>query len=409
MNKKLQVFVSSTYTDLIEERQAAVEAILDAGHIPAGMELFKAGNESQLKTIYKWIDESDVYMLILGGRYGSIESKSGLSYTELEYRYALSKNMPVFAIVLDESFLYAKAASKGKDTIFEEKNIEKYDEFKKLVKKNIVRFPENIDQISSIIHSHLNNILNDTDYNLVGWIRDNFKNDLEKDKNKWKSLLFKGLLWFISTVLAVAIGIYVERGINSGLKYSSFIRPSLDDSGDVSTSSPFYYAKIPDDTNNDDYLVLQTGKTGNISIKLTNNDESTLTVNNIYLDVVDCQSITDIILSDGVWGGDYSSPIYYGVQLENLCKEYKCMILNEESAENFSTSCELPDETNFKVITEQIECNNTDEIEIIFSPMYSGIYRFKIIIDYSIRSFNDTIESDEFYFVSLDSSCTSQD
>ena len=47
MNKKLQVFVSSTYTDLIEERQAAVEAILDAGHIPAGMELFKAGNESQ--------------------------------------------------------------------------------------------------------------------------------------------------------------------------------------------------------------------------------------------------------------------------------------------------------------------------------------------------------------------------
>lgn len=35
MNKKLQVFISSTYTDLTEERQAAVEAILDAGHIPA--------------------------------------------------------------------------------------------------------------------------------------------------------------------------------------------------------------------------------------------------------------------------------------------------------------------------------------------------------------------------------------
>ena len=85
MNKKLQVFVSSTYTDLIEERQAAVQAILDAGHIPAGMELFKAGNRSQLETIYKWIDESDIYMLILGGRYGSIESKSGKSYTQLEY------------------------------------------------------------------------------------------------------------------------------------------------------------------------------------------------------------------------------------------------------------------------------------------------------------------------------------
>lgn len=49
--KKLQVFISSTYIDLKDERQAAVESILDAGHIPAGMELFKAGDESQLKTI----------------------------------------------------------------------------------------------------------------------------------------------------------------------------------------------------------------------------------------------------------------------------------------------------------------------------------------------------------------------
>ena len=48
--KKLQVFVSSTYNDLKEERQAAVEAILKAGHIPAGMELFAAGNDSQLQT-----------------------------------------------------------------------------------------------------------------------------------------------------------------------------------------------------------------------------------------------------------------------------------------------------------------------------------------------------------------------
>lgn len=61
--KKLQIFVLSTYTDLIEERQAAVEAILSAGHIPAGMELFSAGDESQMTVIDRWIDESDVYLL----------------------------------------------------------------------------------------------------------------------------------------------------------------------------------------------------------------------------------------------------------------------------------------------------------------------------------------------------------
>ena len=170
MNKKLQVFVSSTYTDLIEERQAAVQAILDAGHIPAGMELFKAG-KSQMKTIRKWIDESDVYMLILGGRYGSIEEDSWLSYTELEYRYALSKNIPVFAIVLDDSFLYLKAASCRSDAIFEKENGYKYNTFKKKVKQNIVLFAKNIDQISLYIHSQLNHIINDEEYNLIGWVR----------------------------------------------------------------------------------------------------------------------------------------------------------------------------------------------------------------------------------------------
>jgi len=59
---KLQVFISSTFADLQEERQAGVEAVLTAGHIPAGMELFAAGDESQMNVIKRWIDESDVYL-----------------------------------------------------------------------------------------------------------------------------------------------------------------------------------------------------------------------------------------------------------------------------------------------------------------------------------------------------------
>jgi hypothetical protein len=64
--KRFQVFVSSTFEDLRDERQAAVEAILKAGHIPAGMELFTAGSVSQLEVIKQWIRDSDIYMLILG-------------------------------------------------------------------------------------------------------------------------------------------------------------------------------------------------------------------------------------------------------------------------------------------------------------------------------------------------------
>ena len=81
--KKFQIFISSTYKDLIDERQMAVQAIVKMGHIPAGMELFKAG-ASQWQTITKWIDESDIYVLILGGKYGSINPNEGKAYTHLE-------------------------------------------------------------------------------------------------------------------------------------------------------------------------------------------------------------------------------------------------------------------------------------------------------------------------------------
>ncbi len=187
MNKKLQVFVSSTYTDLIEERQTAVQAILDASHIPAGMELFKAG-KSQMKTIRKWIDESDVYMLILGGRYGSIEEESGLSYTELEYKYALSKNMPVFAIVLDDSFLFKKASIHGKNVIFEKEYPDKYEKFKALAMSKIIKKVSNIDSIEAVVHSTINNIQLDEDYTLVGWVKGNTVNNDPKLTNRIKFL-----------------------------------------------------------------------------------------------------------------------------------------------------------------------------------------------------------------------------
>lgn len=184
MNKKLQVFVSSTYTDLIEERQAAVQAILDAGHIPAGMELFKAGNESQLKTIYRWIDECDAYMLILGGRWGSIESKSGKSYTQLEYEYALSKNIPVFSVVLSESFLTKKIASLGLTNVMEQIAPDKYKVFKEFAMSKTIREVDDCKDIKLAIHSTLNEFMND--YDLAGWIHNNNDTDilqLLKDNN----------------------------------------------------------------------------------------------------------------------------------------------------------------------------------------------------------------------------------
>lgn len=108
MKKKLQVFVSSTYEDMKEERQKAVEAILAAGHIPAGMELFASENNQQWNVIQRWIRESDVFLILLGGRYGSIEPTSGKSYIHKEFEYAVEKRKPIMSVVISEEFLNQK-------------------------------------------------------------------------------------------------------------------------------------------------------------------------------------------------------------------------------------------------------------------------------------------------------------
>jgi len=182
--KKLQVFISSTYTDLKDERQSAVEAILDAGHIPAGMELFKAGNDSQLQTIKRWIDESDVFLLILGGRYGSIEKESGKSYTQLEYEYAIEKEMPVFAVVLNESSLFRKAGALDA-SVLESVNNDDYKAFKNLVMSKIIKMVDDTKDIKLAIHATLSEFIRSPE--LKGWVRgDEVDNatKLLKDNNK---------------------------------------------------------------------------------------------------------------------------------------------------------------------------------------------------------------------------------
>ncbi|MEA2204521.1 MAG: hypothetical protein QOE77_1297 [Blastocatellia bacterium] len=165
--KKLQVFVSSTYTDLHEERQAAVEAILMAGHIPAGMELFAAGDQSQMSVIKRWINESDVYLLILGGRYGSIEPESGKSYIHLEYEYAVAKDKPFFAVVIEEDHLEEKVKRVG-SSVLEKENPQKLREFRTQVLSKIVRPWRDPRDIKLAIMETMSEFSRRDD--LIGWI-----------------------------------------------------------------------------------------------------------------------------------------------------------------------------------------------------------------------------------------------
>lgn len=185
VRKKLQVFVSSTYKDLIVERQAAVSAILSIGHIPAGMELFTAGDESQMDVIKQWIDESDVFMLILGGCYGSIEPISGKSYTQLEYEYALSKNKPLFACVISEAAIESRVNTEG-TAFIERDNGKKLAEFRSLVLTKLCKFWDDSKDIKITVTETLSHIARRDE--LVGWVRASGQADMAAFLNEMTRL-----------------------------------------------------------------------------------------------------------------------------------------------------------------------------------------------------------------------------
>lgn len=97
-DRRYEVFISSTFVDLQDEREKVIQAVLKLDCFPAGMELFPASDASQRKVIRRVIDRCDYYVVIVAGRYGS-RGEDNLSYTEEEFDYAVSKGIPVLAFV----------------------------------------------------------------------------------------------------------------------------------------------------------------------------------------------------------------------------------------------------------------------------------------------------------------------
>lgn len=174
MEKKYQVFVSSTYTDLVDERKEVIQALLELDCIPVGMEMFPAADDDQWTLIKRLIDDCDYYILIVGGRYGSLNSE-GISYTQMEYEYAGSKNIPVI------SFLHKNPENivKGKSEKDPPKE-EKLKVFKELVQKKLCKYWETPSELGSQVSRSLVRLIKDKP--MTGWVKANFVTSEESAK-----------------------------------------------------------------------------------------------------------------------------------------------------------------------------------------------------------------------------------
>lgn len=166
MERKYQVFVSSTYEDLKTERQAVTSCLLDINCIPVGMEQFPASSLSQWEYIKKMIDMSDYYLLIVAGKYGTIDLDENISYTEKEYRYAVNKEMPVLSF-LHENIDLLPAGKVGKT---EEERV-RIVKFRNEVKNagRLIDFYNSAEDLKYKIATAMSKIINDAPR--PGWVR----------------------------------------------------------------------------------------------------------------------------------------------------------------------------------------------------------------------------------------------
>lgn len=179
MKKKYQVFISSTYTDLKEERMAVTQCLLDNDCIPVGMEQFPASGMAQIDYIKRILDDCDYYILILAGRYGSLDADR-VGFTEKEFDYASAKGIPIMSFVIDDpkklSFEKHEKTEDGQRRLLAFRD--------KVCAGRMVKFYTDAGDLKAQIATAINRCIKD--FPAAGWIRgedvlrENNREDSEK-------------------------------------------------------------------------------------------------------------------------------------------------------------------------------------------------------------------------------------
>ena len=164
IEKKYQIFISSTYEDLKRERQKVIETILKLNDFPIGMEMFNAESQEQWEVIERTIKSSDYYILIVKKRYGSISKIDKISYTEKEYNFAKKIGIPVLVFLIGEHApVESSSIEKGRKSTRLEKFVERLKN-----DGNTVEFWNNAEDLSSKVSLSLTNAFKNNPR--LGWI-----------------------------------------------------------------------------------------------------------------------------------------------------------------------------------------------------------------------------------------------
>jgi len=101
----VSVYVSSTYRDLKEYRDAVISALRRMNHHVVCMEEYGAADQRPLERCLRDVDQCDVYVGIFAWQYGYApqeDNPAGRSITELEYRRARDAKKQCLIFLLED-------------------------------------------------------------------------------------------------------------------------------------------------------------------------------------------------------------------------------------------------------------------------------------------------------------------
>lgn len=303
MDKRYQVFVSSTFKDLVSEREVAVQSLMKLDCFPSGMELFPAADVDQFEFIKTVISDCDYYLLIIGGKYGTI-TEEGVSYTEKEYDYAISKNIPVLAFLHKNP---EKLPVENAEITLETRD--KLDSFRNKVSKGrLVEFWENKDQLSSQI---IMGILSAKKMHpAIGWVKANQTssseilteiNELRKENESLRrELAKKNIVEIDDGILHLAD---LEQLIEIGVETSSSdrLKPiAMSWSEILRALTPLLFSSLSDYQIMRNILGLWLEKNGDKEtskmlneLKISDSDFNSIKVQFLALEFVDIKMVSD--------------------------------------------------------------------------------------------------------------------
>ncbi len=146
-----------------------IKALLELDCIPCGMEYFPAASEESWSYIASLIDQCDYYVVIIGGRYGST-TQEGISFTEKEYLYAASKDIPSIA------FLHANPEElPARKTEQSQQGRKRLLEFIKLLRRHLCKEWTTTHELGAVVSRSITQLMKR--HPRVGWIPANKAGD----------------------------------------------------------------------------------------------------------------------------------------------------------------------------------------------------------------------------------------